>query len=106
LPELFCGFDRQEVPVPVPYPVACSPQAWSAAAPLQLLRSMLGFHPHADEARLELVRPHLPTWIGKLTITGLQVGDATVDLLFHRWRGSMAAEVLRKSGPLEVTIRV
>ncbi|HEY8870790.1 MAG TPA: glycogen debranching N-terminal domain-containing protein [Candidatus Limnocylindrales bacterium] len=106
LPELFCGFDRQAVPVPVPYPVACSPQAWSAAAPLQLLRSMLGFHPHADEARLELVRPHLPTWIGKLTITGLQVGDASVDLLFHRWRGSTAAEVLRKSGPLEVTIRV
>jgi glycogen debranching enzyme len=30
LPELFCGFDRREGEGPVPYRVACSPQAWSA----------------------------------------------------------------------------
>ena len=30
LPELFCGFDRTNSAVPVPYPVACSPQAWAA----------------------------------------------------------------------------
>ncbi|MPZ90810.1 MAG: amylo-alpha-1,6-glucosidase [Actinobacteria bacterium] len=37
LPELFCGFDRiKDVPY-VPYPVACRPQAWAAAAPLMLL---------------------------------------------------------------------
>ena len=29
LPELFCGFDRAAAG-PVPYPVACSPQAWAA----------------------------------------------------------------------------
>ncbi len=32
LPELFCGFDRGEATTPVPYPVACSPQAWAAGA--------------------------------------------------------------------------
>ena len=32
LPELFCGFEKQNDNAPVPYPVACSPQAWSAAA--------------------------------------------------------------------------
>ncbi len=106
LPELFCGFDRSDVPVPVPYPVACSPQAWSAAAPLLLVRTMLGMRADASARRLELVRPHLPDWLTKLTVTNLRLGDASVDLLFHRWRGATSAEVLRKSGELEVTIRV
>ena len=38
LPELFGGFDRIEGVPYVPYPVACRPQAWAAAAPLMLLR--------------------------------------------------------------------
>ena len=106
LPELFCGFDRGEVGVPVPYPVACSPQAWAAGAPLLFLRSMLGLRAMADRRELELVRPHLPTWLGKVTINRLRVGDAQVDLLFHRWRGTTSAEVLRKEGDLSVTIRM
>ncbi len=106
LPELYCGFDRHDVGVPVPYPVACSPQAWSAAASLLLVRTMFGARANAPERTLELVRPHLPTWLGKLTVTNLRVGDASVDLLFHRWRGTTSAEVLRKSGTIEVTIRV
>ena len=106
LPELYCGFDRRDVGVPVPYPVACSPQAWSAAASLLLVRTMFGARADAVGRSLELVRPHLPTWLGKLTVTNLRVGDASVDLLFHRWRGTTSAEVLRKSGDLEVTIRV
>ncbi len=106
LPELYCGFDRRDVGVPVPYPVACSPQAWSAAASLLLVRTMFGARADAAGRSLELVRPHLPTWLGKLTVTNLRVGDASVDLLFHRWRGTTSAEVLRKSGDLEVTIRV
>ena len=106
LPELYCGFDRREVGVPVPYPVACSPQAWSAAASLLLVRTMFGARASAAGHSLELVRPHLPTWLGKLTVSNLRVGEASVDLLFHRWRGTTSAEVLRKSGDLEVTIRV
>ena len=106
MPELFCGFDRAMVGVPVPYPVACSPQAWSAAAPLLIVRAMLGLRARADEGVLELVRPHLPTWLGKLTVSNLRVGAASVDLLVHRWRGTTSAEVLRKDGDLEVTIRV
>ena len=45
LPELFCGFDRAEFDPPVPYPTSCSPQAWAAAAPLLLVRSLLGLNP-------------------------------------------------------------
>ena len=106
MPELFCGFDRASVGVPVPYPVACSPQAWAAAAPMLIIRSMLGLRARASEGALELVRPHLPTWLGKLTVSNLRVGNASVDLLIHRWRGTTSAEVLRKDGDLEVTIRV
>jgi glycogen debranching enzyme len=36
LPELIAGYDRSSSP-PVPYPVACRPQAWDAAALLYLL---------------------------------------------------------------------
>ncbi len=107
LPELFCGFDRGLADVPVPYPVACSPQAWAAATALSLLQTMLGMHADAARDILELDRPHLPSWLGKVTVHELRVGDRTVDLLFHRWRGTTtSAEVLRRDGPLELVIRV
>lgn len=48
LPELFCGLDRADVDTPVPFPTSCSPQAWSAATPFLLLRTMLGLEPNAD----------------------------------------------------------
>ena len=106
LPELFCGFDRETSPLPVPYPVACSPQAWAAGAPFLFLETMLGLMPHADRAELELFRPNLPDWLGKVTLTNLRVGEAAVDVLFHRWRGTTSAEVLRKVGDISVTIRL
>jgi glycogen debranching enzyme len=106
LPELFCGFDRDVSAVPVPYPVACSPQAWAAAATFMFLETMLGMRPDAASHGLELHRPQLPDWIGRVNISNLHVGNATVDLLFHRWRGGTSAEVLRKHGALDVTIRI
>ena len=106
LPELFCGFDREKAPMPVPYPVACSPQAWSAGAAFMFLHTMLGLRGHAEANELELLRPILPDWLGKVTVTNLRIGEASVDLLFHRWRGTTSAEVLRKVGDLSVTIRL
>ena len=106
LPELFCGFDRETAPMPVPYPVACSPQAWSAGAVFMFLQTMLGLRPHAERNELELLRPNLPDWLGKVTVTNLRVGEASVDLLFHRWRGTTSAEVLRKVGDVSLTIRL
>ena len=106
LPELFCGIARTAYGVPIGYPVACSPQAWAAGAPFLFLQTMLGLQPHADRGELELFRPNLPDWLGKVTLTNLRVGDAAVDLLFHRWRGTTSAEVLRKVGDISVTIRL
>jgi glycogen debranching enzyme len=106
LPELFCGFAREDNPDPVPYPVACSPQAWAAAAPFLFLKTMLGLRAHADRNELELWHPHLPSWVGRVTVRNLQVGGGAVDLLFHSWRGTTSAEVLRKVGDVNVTIRL
>jgi glycogen debranching enzyme len=106
LPELFCGFDRSDATSPVPYPVACSPQAWAAGSSFLFLETMLGLRAHAERGELELLHPHLPDWLGKVTLTDLRVGDTSVDLLFHRWRGTTSAEVLRKVGDLAVTIRL
>ena len=106
LPELFCGFDRADATTPVPYPVACSPQAWAAGSVFLFLQTMLGLRPHAAGHELELDRPELPEWLTKVTVTNLRVGDDTVDLLFHRWRGGTSAEVIRKSHDLSVTIRM
>ena len=91
---------------PVPYPVACSPQAWAAGASFLFLETMLGLRAHAERGELELWHPHLPDWLGKVTLTDLRVGDASVDLLFHRWRGTTSAEVLRKVGDVAVTVRL
>ncbi|MFI6817880.1 glycogen debranching N-terminal domain-containing protein [Nonomuraea sp. NPDC050328] len=72
LPELFCGFDRTEFAVPVPYPTSCSPQAWAAAAPIQLLRALLRLEPDgADGPELD---PVLPEPYRPLRISGLPVG--------------------------------
>ena len=54
-PELFAGIAREEVPMPVSYPASCSPQAWSSASVLLLVRVMLGLEPTATG--VELRRP-------------------------------------------------
>ena len=91
----------------MPYPVACSPQAWAAGGVVPVPRDdARAARPHADGGELELRHPHLPDWLGKVTLTNLRVGEASVDLLFHRWRGTTSAEVLRKVGDVAVTIRL
>ncbi len=75
LPELFCGFDRDEYPAPVAYPTSCSPQAWAAAAPIHLLRTLLRFDPSVPEGRLRIA-PALPDGFGSLRVTGLPLAGA------------------------------
>ena len=106
LPELFCGFDRTASPYPVPYPVACSPQAWASGSIFQLLGAMLGLSPDAEHHELQLVSPTLPRWLPEVRLENLVVGDAVVDLLVRRTDGSTGVEVLRRSGTLDVVVRV
>lgn len=104
-PELFCGFSREEVPVPVEYPVACRPQAWATGATLLMVRSYGGISADAPNKTLYIVRPTLPFWLERNDIIGMRVGGARVDLAFHCHEGATGCQVLRKDGDLDVLIR-
>jgi glycogen debranching enzyme len=68
LPEAFSGYDRSYGRFPIPYPTACSPQAWATGTPLALLRAMLGLHPVDGELVLD---PDLPDALGRVFIAGV-----------------------------------
>jgi glycogen debranching enzyme len=76
LPELYCGFPREEFAPPVPFPTSCSPQAWASAAPLLLVRALLGLAPHVPHRTLTAV-PRLPASWGEVTLSGLRLGPVT-----------------------------
>src|SRR5262249_24103522 len=53
LPELFCGLEREGPGEgPVLYPVACSPQGWSAATLYLLIQSCLGLNLQGAQKRV------------------------------------------------------
>jgi glycogen debranching enzyme len=103
LPELFCGFSRRRNRGPTLYPVACSPQAWSAAAPFALLQALLGLEFDPDTKEIRLRNPHLPSFIELLTINRLRLGDATVDLALHGRGDDVSLRVLRSDGGVRVS---
>jgi glycogen debranching enzyme len=102
LPELVCGFPRQEGKGPTLYPVACSPQAWAAGAVFLLLQSCLGLSIQAKESRIYLNYPALPEALPSLRIRNLKVGNASVDLDFQRHAETVAIEILRRSDDIEI----
>ena len=102
LPELFCGLDRREGEGPTLYPVAYSPQSWAAAASFFLIQSCLGLTVQGLHNRVVFNRPALPEGIPQLSIRGLRVGDASVDLLFERQIDTVRVQVLEKQGDVEV----
>ncbi len=104
LPELFGGFQREEYDVPIKYPVACSPQAWSAGTIPYMLSASLGFAPDALKRRLMLIRPNLPPWLHTVKISKLIVGDAFTQLEFVREGDSTLVNVVGKRGDLEVHV--
>jgi glycogen debranching enzyme len=86
LPELFCGFARTDHPVPVPYPASCSPQAWAAAAPLQLLHSLLRFTPELSAGRVWCA-PAVPERYLPLHLRNLRLGKSRliIDVQDYGW---------------------
>jgi glycogen debranching enzyme len=78
-PELFAGLTRDDLPVPVPYPASCSPQAWAAAAPLLLIRALLGLEPDAPGGRIEL-NPVLPGRAGHLEVSDVPLAGGRVTI--------------------------
>jgi glycogen debranching enzyme len=77
LPEAFAGFERAVSRFPVPYPTACSPQAWATGAPFVFVQAMLGLAARDGEIHLD---PHVPKEIGRISIRGLHVFAADWDV--------------------------
>jgi len=105
LPELFGGEARSAHNAPVPYPVACRPQAWAAGALLMILQAILGLCPRATERELLIIRPQLPHWLESVSVRGLRVGRGSVDLLFQRRGPRTAVRVTGTTGGIRVALR-
>ena len=105
LPELFCGFPRRPGEAPTHYPVACSPQTWAAATVFLLLESCLGLRVQGSQGRVVFSRPVLPESLKQVSIKGLPVGDASVDVVAVRHDvGDVGINVVRRQGDLDVLI--
>lgn len=102
LPELFCGMRRRRDKGPILYPVACSPQAWAAAAPFAMLQACLGLEVDASQHLARLRYPRLPEGLSSLEVRDLPVGDARVDLLLRRHGDDVAVNIVRRRGDAEV----
>jgi glycogen debranching enzyme len=88
LPELFAGFPREEYDPPLPYPAACSPQAWAAATPVQLLRTLLRLDPSVPE-RVVHFAPAWPAEYGPLAVRNLRLAERLTSLTVHGARSRL-----------------
>ncbi len=94
LPEAFAGYQRSLTRFPVQYPTACSPQAWSAGAPLLFLRTMLGLDVSGDNL---IVSPALPAGIKHLELLDIAGRWGKADAFAERRDNQADAEALRPS---------
>ena len=72
-------FDRAEFDSPVPYPTSCAPQAWAAAAPLLLVRSLLGLYPDVPAGVVRMA-PAAPERMLPLRVERIRLAGARVDV--------------------------
>jgi glycogen debranching enzyme len=79
LPELFCGFSRDQLAEPVPYPTACSPQAWAATTPILLVTSLMRYDAHISRSGMWM-DPVLPESYGDLHIRNAPMADGRITI--------------------------
>jgi glycogen debranching enzyme len=82
LPELFCGYSRS-FGKPIPYPVACSPQAWAAGTPLVFIQAMLGLFPNGLRKEIRL-SPTLLDSMNVLKVENMAIGYGRLSLTVFR----------------------
>jgi glycogen debranching enzyme len=106
LPELFCGFRRRDDAPPVPYEVACKPQAWAAGSLFLMVKAMLGLSMDIDQPYFSLHSPILPPGVTQLEIRGLRARDSEFNLFLKRSSVGTQVEYRRLSGKVKLmTIR-
>jgi glycogen debranching enzyme len=104
LPELFCGFSRRRQRGPTAYPVACSPQAWAAAAPFALIAAATGIQLRHASGAVRLSAPALPAMLDDLTLSDIEIAGSRLDLVLSRVGSDITTAVLRRDGKAGVEI--
>jgi glycogen debranching enzyme len=105
-PELFCGFPRRLSVGPTGYPVACVPQAWSSAAVFAMLGATLGITFDAAKGCVIFNQPSLPDWLDECLVNNLRIGKGSLDLCLRRTQDDVAVHVVRRDGPIEVSVTI
>ncbi len=96
LPELFCGFsrDRRFNSQPGEYLVSCNPQAWGSGAIFHFLTVILGLQVDVLRGIVRIDPVETPLY-SRLHVSGLRVGDDTLDFTVDRRRGGVRVAVDR-----------
>lgn len=102
LPELLCGMPRQRARGPTFYPVACSPQAWAAAAPLSLLQSCLGLDFDPDGMQISFNLPELPSFVDEVILRHLWIGSGSADVAIRGSGRQVVVDVIDRRGNVQV----
>jgi glycogen debranching enzyme len=105
LPELFCGFIRRTRRGPTGYPVACSPQAWAAAAPFAFLQACLGLELAYATNEVRFTNPWVPEFLNDVTLRGLRIGGSRLDLRLNRHGADVTVNVLARDGDARVILQ-
>jgi glycogen debranching enzyme len=101
LPELYAGVERRPRTFPVQYLGANVPQAWAAGSVFHLIQAILGIRADAPTEQLS-VDPQLPKWLPDVTLRGLAVGKARLDLRVWRDDEQTRWDASVREGKLEV----
>ena len=107
VPELFCGFPKERNKAPVPYPVACIPQAWSSASIFLMLKSLLGLRVDARNKTVCFDNPVLPERVGELVIENWETPYfGPFSFRFTNVSGRCAVETMNKPVDWRVVVVV
>jgi glycogen debranching enzyme len=105
LPELYCGFPRNEDAAadgPIQYPVSCRPQAWAAGAAALIMRAVLGLEADPERGTLR-VAPAFPDWLSRVRIDDLHALGRRFDLEVAR---DGAGYRVKSDGPVVIESEV
>jgi len=102
LPELYCGFSKEESKTPLRYPVSCAPQAWAAATIPNLIFENLGLNYNRSRNEMQVTAPHLPAGVNWLELDNLQIGEKKIRLKFLKDGGKIKVSNANPNSDLKI----
>ena len=105
LPELFCGFRRDQRfnNGPAEYLVSCNPQAWGAGSAFHLLQTALGIVPDSTAGRV-YINPVPFGQLANVEVRGMRVGSGRLSFKVSYNGGRPQVEVMEKPDELAVVL--